>query len=104
MARIPVNKKLRQLRSLSALWQHRKQLFRMFREMYKGTYKASLLTMIALVAAVIYVVWPFDLVPDIIPIVGWIDDGFVIYFLLKRLLSELQRYQATKSPLKLVRR
>lgn len=104
MARIPVSKKLRQVRSLSALWQHRRQLFRMFREMYKGTYKASLLTVVALVAAIAYIIWPFDFIPDIIPIVGWIDDGFILFFLLKRLLTELQRYEASKRPLKLVRR
>lgn len=30
-----------------------------------------------LVFAVIYLVWPIDLVPDLIPFLGWLDDlGF----------------------------
>lgn len=36
--------------------------------------------------ALLYVVWPIDLVPDLIPIIGWIDDlvalGYVGYVLI----------------------
>lgn len=27
-----------------------------------------------LVAAIIYLLWPIDLVPDFIPVLGWLDD------------------------------
>ncbi len=33
-------------------------------------------------AAILYVVFPFDLVPDI-PIIGWLDDGLIAYLLLQ---------------------
>lgn len=33
-------------------------------------------------AAVAYVVFPFDLVPDV-PIIGWLDDGLIAYLLLQ---------------------
>lgn len=35
------------------------------------------------VLAVLYVVSPFDLVPDLVPILGWLDDGVVAFVLLK---------------------
>lgn len=37
--------------------------------------------------AALYVVWPLDLIPDWIPILGWLDDlgvvGFVAWFLVR---------------------
>ena len=100
MAKIPGMKKYAQLRPWTALWQHRTTLMRMFREMYRGTYKASLLTVLALIGTAIYIVVPVDMIPDFIPIAGWIDDGAVFYFLLKRLLYELSRYTMNRSQLK----
>jgi uncharacterized membrane protein YkvA (DUF1232 family) len=46
---------------------------------------------LATIAAVLYVISPIDLVPDFIPILGWIDDGLIAVILLKlaqRLLPE----------------
>lgn len=46
---------------------------------------------LATIAAVLYVISPIDLVPDFIPILGWLDDGLVAILLLKwaqRLLPE----------------
>ena len=34
-----------------------------------------------------------NIMTDLIPVVGWVDDGFIIYFLLKRLMHELNRYE-----------
>ena len=35
------------------------------------------------VLAVLYVVSPVDLVSDLIPVLGWLDDGLIAFFLLK---------------------
>jgi len=102
MAKIPMMKKVQQIRTLSALWKYRGQLFSMTRAMIRGTYKASFLTMVALIAALLYIISPLDIIPDVVPVIGWMDDGAVMYFLLKRLLYEMQRYEASKSPLKLI--
>ncbi len=69
----------------------------MFADMLRGRYRASFLTMVAIVAALIYIASPIDLVPDFIPIAGWMDDGAVFYFLLKRLMYELGRYSASRA-------
>jgi uncharacterized membrane protein YkvA (DUF1232 family) len=96
-------KKVQQIRSLASLWRYRAELFSMFRDMLGGRYKATFLTMVALIAGILYIVSPIDLIPDFIPFVGWMDDGFVFYYLLKRLMYELSRYAASKSQFNLVK-
>lgn len=78
------------------LFRNRKTLWSMLREVFRGNYRMSLLTNIITIAALIYVVVPFDLVTDLIPFVGWIDDGVVIFLLIKRLQKETQRYNRYK--------
>ena len=36
--------------------------------------RAPLVARAFAVLALLYVVWPFDLVPDAIPVLGWLDD------------------------------
>lgn len=31
-----------------------------------------------LLAAIAYGIWPLDVIPDVAPGVGWVDDGIVI--------------------------
>lgn len=45
--------------------------------------RAPGLSKLVAVLAVLYVVSPVDLVSDLIPVLGWIDDGLIAYFLLK---------------------
>ena len=93
MAKIPFGKRVQQIRSLSALWKYRSELYKMFRDMWRGAYKASFLTIVALVVGIGYLLSPVNIMTDLIPVIGWVDDGFIIYFLLKRLMYELNRYE-----------
>ncbi len=70
--------------------------------MVRGTYRASLLTIIALIGSLLYLFSPFNLLTDLVPIIGWVDDGFIIYFLLKRLMYEMQRYEERTSKLRVI--
>jgi len=69
----------------------------MVREALSGKYRMSFFTTVVLILGVVYVVSPFDLIPDWIPVIGWIDDGVVIYLVIKRLNLETLRYIRSKA-------
>jgi len=45
------------------------------------------------VAAVAYVIWPLDLIPDGIPVLGWLDDAGVIAAAAAFLVMEVRRHE-----------
>jgi len=47
------------------------------------------------VAAVAYVIWPLDLIPDGIPVIGWLDDAGVIAAAAAFLVAEIRRHERT---------
>jgi len=43
------------------------------------------------ILALVYVVWPFDVVPDVIPVLGWLDDlvlGPLLMWLASRFIPD----------------
>lgn len=70
-------------------------LARMLSSWVKGDYRnISTKSIIAVVAALIYFVNPLDLIPDFIPVIGQIDDIFVLGYLIKMLNKEIERFMA----------
>jgi len=69
----------------------------MLRDVFRGRYRMSLLTTVITIVAVAYIIYPFDLIPDYIPVIGWTDDALVFYLLLRRLTTETQRYTRFKA-------
>lgn len=70
-------------------------LVRMLRSWSSGEYRnISKTSIVAVVAALIYFVNPFDLIPDFIPVIGQIDDILVLGYLIKFLNKEIERYMA----------
>lgn len=70
-------------------------LTRMMRAWIKGDYKnVSTKSIISVVAALIYFVNPLDLIPDFIPIIGQIDDIFILGYLIQTLNKEIERFMA----------
>ena len=53
-------------------------LIEMIKAVKSGKYQVPKWAIPVIIGAVIYVVSPLDAVPDIIPIVGWLDDARVV--------------------------
>ncbi len=45
-----------------------------------------------ILAAIVYIISPLDLVPDLVPLLGWVDDVAVMTFLWAFISSELAKY------------
>jgi uncharacterized membrane protein YkvA (DUF1232 family) len=46
------------------------------------------------IAGLLYFISPIDLLPDYIPILGYIDDAFVMSVVMNAIASEIERYKA----------
>ncbi|MFC1500800.1 YkvA family protein, partial [Candidatus Zixiibacteriota bacterium] len=49
-------------------------------------------TIWTIVFALLYIVGPIDLIPDIIPGFGWLDDAFVVGLVFRAITHDLRRY------------
>jgi uncharacterized membrane protein YkvA (DUF1232 family) len=97
MAKFTTVRHGRNLKNAAHLFNNRRTLFQMLREVWGGHYKMSFLTNAALALGVLYVLFPFDFITDLLPIIGWADDGAVIYLVIKRLQTETHRYVRFKA-------
>ena len=50
--------------------------------------------LLAILAALIYFVFTFDVIADLLPIVGFLDDAGVLAYVLARFSDEMQKYEA----------
>ena len=74
-----------------------KTLTALIKDYRKGNYRAALFGTIAAAAfALIYVFNPFDIIPDVLPFVGAIDDASVIAACLMLLERDLVKYRQWK--------
>jgi len=64
--------------SLLVPWESLQIFFRMIRAWVVGKYCVPADSILMVVAAVIYFLSPFDLIPDAVPVFGLIDDAAVI--------------------------
>jgi len=57
------------------------------------TFKLQPSSWILIAGALAYVIMPIDIIPDFIPVFGWIDDAFVLAVTINRLSSEINRFK-----------
>ncbi len=69
-------------------------LLRLIRAWLGGEYhRIPLKAIVLIVAAVLYFLNPLDLIPDFIPVIGYLDDAAVLGYVLRTLHDELERYR-----------
>ena len=74
------------------------EIFELLRDRVAGIYMETPWTTIAaLTGALIYVLSPFDLILDIIPGIGFLDDAIVIGLAIKLAQPDLEKYRAWKT-------
>lgn len=77
------------------IWEELQTLVRMVKSYRSGEYKdISKKSMIVIGGALVYLVNPLDVIPDITPIVGLFDDFTIIGYVLNTLREEIKRYTA----------
>ncbi|WP_456419494.1 YkvA family protein [Thermovibrio sp.] len=74
-----------------------KLFFELLSDFASGRYrKVPWYTIAAVVAALLYILNPFDVIPDLIPLIGQIDDAFVMGLCLMMVEEDLNKYKTWK--------
>ncbi len=89
------SEKARQQRSrIQSIWKEIELLIGMIRAYSNGDYRnLPWKAIVMAVAAVIYFVNPFDIIPDFLTGLGFIDDAAVVGFVVNAIKEELDKYE-----------
>lgn len=69
-----------------------KLLVSMCKDTMAGRYKMNKWNMSVVVGTILYVVSPLDAVPDVLPVLGWLDDVTIVGYAISKLSDEMKRY------------
>lgn len=74
-----------------------KLLFSLLKDYWKGVYRdVSIWSILIFFLAIAYIIYPIDILPDVIPVLGQIDDSAVLLLCLYFLEKDLYKYKEWK--------
>ncbi|MGV3762660.1 YkvA family protein [Parapedobacter sp.] len=69
-------------------------LIAMTKDVFAGRYQMNKWNLSIIAATIAYVISPFDGIPDMIPLMGWVDDVTIITYAVSKLADEIKNYKA----------
>jgi len=79
---------------LAEVWEQLKLMIQMVKSWIAGEYKEVPTTsIIAIVAGLMYLLSPIDLIPDFIPVLGYLDDLFVIGVVFTQVAKDIKLFE-----------
>ncbi len=79
---------------LSGVIEDLRTMFDLLRAVARGNYRVRKETLILIAGAVLYFVIPIDVIPDFIPVAGFLDDAAVIAWVVKTCKTEIDLFRA----------
>lgn len=83
------NRKVRRVGGIKHVVEKLKILFYYFRDPETSKLRKALVG-----AALLYFIMPMDVIPDYIPMLGYVDDGAAVVFVWRVLSKELERFSS----------
>jgi uncharacterized membrane protein YkvA (DUF1232 family) len=92
------NKAMANKDALKNVWGQLQTLLELAKDYTKGNYTAiPKASIIAILGGLLYFISPLDLIPDLIPGLGFVDDVYIISMVLKQVGKDLAKYQQWKA-------
>ena len=88
-----LHKAKRNYEALLEPWESLQILRRMVRAWLVGKYSPPKLAILGGIAALVYFVDPFDLIPDTVPVLGYLDDTAVITAVVRMNLTAISEFR-----------
>ncbi len=84
--------------SLGDQFENFKLLWQLLKDYWNGQYPNAPWKLVAAIGfAVLYLISPLDIIPDFIPVAGFIDDGTVFALVINQFQSEIDAYKEWKA-------
>jgi curved DNA-binding protein CbpA len=82
--------------ALKKVLENVRELYALFKDSVKGNYKLHPANVAMIGGGLLYFLLPVDLIPDFIPIVGYLDDLAVLTTIMNSLKGEINAYRSWK--------
>ena len=82
--------------TLKKVLENVRELYALFKDSVKGDYKLHTANIAMIGGGLLYFILPADLIPDFIPLVGYLDDLAVLTTIMNSLKGELNTYRSWK--------